>query len=93
MFDYHAEKLGFHSIDALSDSDWHERLSAHHGPAIILKTYKGSLTDDDYAKFNAYIDSKKVILSEKFGYDKFAGFKRRIDKLYPDYYAEILVCE
>ena len=93
VFDYHAEQLGFNTADSLWDTDCYEKLAAHKGPAIILKTYKGSLTDDDYAKFNAYIDSKKVILSKKFGYDKFAAFKRRIDKNYPDYYAEILVCE
>ncbi len=93
VFDYHIKQLGFNVIDALGDSGWQEKVKEYDGAVIILKTYKGSLSDSDYESFNEYINGRKVIKSERFGYDKFAEFKRRIDKNYPDYYAEILITE
>lgn len=93
VFDYHIKQLGFNVIDALGDSGWQEKVKEYDGAVIILKTYKGSLSDSDYESFNEYINGRKVIKSERFGHDKFAGFKRRIDKNYPDYYAEILITE
>lgn len=93
VFAHHVKHMGFKVIDALTDSEWHEKIKAHNGAVIILKTYKGSLSDSEYERFNEYINDRKVIKSERFGHDKFAEFKRRFDKNYPDYYAEILITE
>lgn len=93
VFDYHVKHMGFRVIDALTDSEWHEKIKAYDGAVIILKTYKGSLSDSEYEKYDKYIEGRKIVLSERFGHDKFAEFKRRIDKNYPDYYAEILITE
>lgn len=93
VFDYHVKHMGFRVIDALTNSEWHKKIKAYDGAVIILKTYKGSLSDSEYEKYNKYIEGRKIILSERFGHDKFAEFKRRIDKNYPDYYAEILITE
>ncbi len=93
VFDYHVKRFSFKVIDALGDSEWHDKIREHKGAVIVLKTYKGSLSDSGYALFNEYINSRKIIHSEKFGRDKYADFKRRFDAGYPDYYAEILITE
>ena len=93
VFSYHVKRLGFNVTDALTDSEWHEKIKAYNGAVIILKTYKGSLSDSAYEKFNGYINDKKIIQSKRFGHDKYAEFKRRFDAGYPDYYAEILITE
>ena len=93
VFSYHARREGFTVIDAEANSDWYEKLSAHDGSVIVLRTYKGSMPDEEFRKFNSYIDSRHIVLAKSFGYDKFAAFKRRFDKDYPDYYAELIVTE
>ena len=93
VFDYHVRKMGFKVIDALGDSEWHSKIRNHEGSVIVLRTYKGSLTESEYERYNAYINERRIVDAKKFGHDKYAGFKRKFDIDYPDYYAEILITE
>ncbi len=93
VFNYHAELHGFDVITAEKNYDWPGRLKSTEGTVTILQTFKGSMPNDEYEKFNQYINSRKIILEKRFGYDKFAGFKRIFNKECPDYYAVILVTE
>lgn len=93
VFNYHAGLHGFDVIIAERNYNWLGRLKNMEGTVIILQTFKGSMPNDDYKKFNQYIDSRKIILEKRFGYDKYAGFKRIFNKECPDYYAVILVTE
>ena len=90
VLNWHAQQHGFRVIDVTQDL---QALKAHTGKAIIVRTYRGSLHRNIFDEFNEYINSQKILLEKKFGRDDFAGFKQRLDKSYPDYYAALLVCE
>lgn len=93
VFNYHARLHGYNVLNVAEGTGWEDMLNKHEGKAIVLRTYKGSMPMTEFEKFNEYIDSKNITFMKSFAPDKFAGLKRRFDKLYPDYYAEILVLE
>ena len=91
VFSYNAEAEGFRVIWADADHEWLSELGGVEGDVAVLRTFRGSMPDEEFAKFNGYINSRKVLREEKFGYDKFASFKRKFDKDCPDYYAVIMI--
>ena len=93
VFSHHAELRGFSVIRADTDQEWLDKLQKLNGTVIMLRTFRGSLPAEKFEKFNSYISSRKITLEQKFGYDRFASFKRLFDKDYPDYYAVIVVTE
>ena len=92
VFDYHAKQRGFKTM-FVGEHDWLDELKKHTETVIILRTYKGSVNNENFDKFNEYVDSKHIVSAKSFSYDRYAWFKRLFDKNYPDYYAEILVTE
>ncbi len=93
VFVHHAEIRGFNVISAEKRHEWRDKIKDIEAPVIVLRTFKGSLTRKEYDAFNEYVSGRKILLEQKFGYDKFAGFKRLFDKECPDYYAVMLVTE
>ena len=95
VFSYHAQNRGFNVIwaDNTPYDEWYGKVIDAGGKVIVLETFRGSMPRPEFEKFNAFIKGRKVIHEERFGYDKFAGLKRRFDKDCPDYYAVILVTE
>lgn len=85
---YYLKKTG-RPVAYVYEKGWYEKTKEHKGKVIIAKSFKGSMTDDEYKQYESLI-SENTIISKKFlGYDSFASFKRYFNQFYPDYYLEL----
>lgn len=89
---YYTSKAGIKTID-LNDKDWLSDITKEKGEILAIKSYRGSMTTENYSKYIEIINNSKIVEKKKFGYDKFARFKKRFDSSYPDYYAEAFKLE
>lgn len=86
---WHMKELGYNAIDL----NKHE-LPKDEGMIFAVKTFRGTLNPKRNDEYVSFIETHEAKEHKFFGYDKYAGFKRRIDKAYPDYpdyYAEVFM--
>lgn len=87
---WHIRKNGFTTIDItgsdINDPESRGEYNDWKGSVIAVKTFRGSMNPEKYRKYVEYIESSNIKSREKFGYEKYAWFKRKlIAKSYPDY--------
>lgn len=89
---WHMKELGYDSIDI----NKHDLPKESKELILAVKTFRGSLNQTRNDEYISFIESHYAKEHKLFGYDKYAGFKRRIEKAYPDYpdyYAEVFMIE
>lgn len=74
-------------------ADWYEEAADNDGCMIVIKKYRGFLTEESYDQLISLIEKNDIIEQRNFGYNKFAWFQRLQDSEYPDYCAEIYYLE
>ncbi len=88
---WHMKELGYNAID-INSHELPEDKS--EGIIFAVKTFRGTLNQKRNDEYISYIENHDAREHKRFGYDKYADFKRRIDKAYPDYpdyYAEVFM--
>ena len=86
---WHMKELGYNAIDINKQA-----LPKYDGVIFAVKTFRGTLNPKRNEEYISYIENHRASEHKLFGYDKYAGFKRRVDRAYPDYpdyYAEVFM--
>ena len=75
------------------DPNWEEKLKSWNGTVIAITTFDPSdRANDEYAKYLEYVEEIKTHSEHyEFGYDRYAWFKRHLDKNICDYGCELYI--
>lgn len=90
VLEWWLKKDGFDTMNFFYDNKSLESLPR---PVIVVKTFKGSLSDQRYQELNDFIKAHEIKAKFEVGRDDYAWFKRKLNKDYPDIYAEIFLIE
>lgn len=90
---YHGKKLVKRVIYLIGNEHWAEEIDSVGGCILVLKTFRGSLSQQSYQQYLDFLAGKANHVTRvlHFGHDSDAGFKRMFDPDIPDYYADLLV--